>query len=137
MTRFIQLHLLTSYPPSNLNRDDLGQPKTARFGGVERLRISSQSLKRAWRTSEIFQQQLAGTIGTRTKLLGREFFAALTKAGIEEKKASAWASEIAQVYGAVKKDNPLEIEQLVHVAPEERQTLDTLVATLAQEKRAP
>jgi CRISPR system Cascade subunit CasC len=135
MTRFIQLHLLTSYPPSNLNRDDLGQPKTARLGGVERLRISSQSLKRAWRTSEIFQQQLAGTIGTRTKLLGREVFATLTKAGIDEKKATAWASQIAEVYGAVKKDEPLEIEQLVHVAPEERQSLDALVATLIREKR--
>jgi CRISPR system Cascade subunit CasC len=137
MTRFIQLHLLTSYPPSNLNRDDLGQPKTARLGGVERLRISSQSLKRAWRTSEIFQQQLAGTIGTRTKLLGHEVFAALTKAGIAEKQATDWASKIAGAYGSVKKDNPLEIEQLVHVAPEERQSLNALVATLIQEKRAP
>jgi CRISPR system Cascade subunit CasC len=137
MTRFIQLHLLTSYPPSNLNRDDLGQPKTARLGGVERLRISSQSLKRAWRTSEIFQQQLAGTIGTRTKRLGREVFAALTKAGIADKQATEWASKIAQVFGAVKKDNPLEIEQLVHIAPEERQSLDALVAMLIQEKRAP
>ncbi len=137
MTRFIQLHLLTSYPPSNLNRDDLGQPKTARLGGVERLRISSQSLKRAWRTSEIFQQQLAGTIGTRTKRLGREAFAALKEAGIPEKQATEWASKIAQVYGSVKKDNPLEIEQLVHIAPEERHSLDALVATLAHERRAP
>jgi CRISPR system Cascade subunit CasC len=137
MTRFIQLHLLTSYPPSNLNRDDLGQPKTARLGGVERLRISSQSLKRAWRTSEIFQQQLAGVIGTRTKLLGREVFAALSEAGIAEKQAIEWASKVAQVYGSVKKDEPLEIEQLVHVAPEERQSLNALVTTLIAKKRAP
>ena len=52
MSQFIQLHLLTMYPPSNLNRDDLGRPKTAIVGGTERLRVSSQSLKRAWRTSE-------------------------------------------------------------------------------------
>lgn len=137
MTRFVQLHLLISYPPANLNRDDLGNPKTARLGGVERLRVSSQSLKRAWRTSELFQQQLAGTIGTRTKRLGREAFEALTQAGVGEKQATEWASQIAKVYGAVKKDNPLEIEQLVHIAPEERASLDALVATLAQEKRAP
>ena len=31
MTDFIQLHILASYPPSNLNRDDLGTPKTARW----------------------------------------------------------------------------------------------------------
>jgi len=137
MTRFVQLHLLISYPPANLNRDDLGQPKTARLGGVERLRVSSQSLKRAWRTSELFQQQLAGSIGTRTKRLGREAFAALIAAGIGEKQATEWVSQIAKVYGAVKKDNPLEIEQLVHIAPEERASLDSLVATLAREKRAP
>jgi len=138
MTRFIQLHLLTSYPPANLNRDDLGQPKTARFGGVTRLRISSQSLKRAWRTSELFQQQLAGTVGTRTKRLGKDaVHDPLIAAGISEKDAKQWATTIAAVYGAVKKDDPLEIEQLVHVAPEERRTLDVLVQTLIKEKRAP
>ena len=50
MSRFVQLHVLTSYPPSNLNRDDTGRPKTAEMGNVNRLRISSQSQKRAWRT---------------------------------------------------------------------------------------
>lgn len=137
MTRFVQLHLLTSYPPANLNRDDLGNPKTARLGGVERLRVSSQSLKRAWRTSELFQQHLAGTIGTRTKRLGVEAFEALLGAGVTEKQAREWAGQIAKVYGAAKKDNPLEIEQLVHVAPEERATLESLVVTLAEEKRGP
>lgn len=137
MTRFIQLHLLTSYPPANLNRDDSGNPKTARMGGVDRLRVSSQSLKRAWRTSEVFQQHLAGTIGTRTKRLGREAFDALVAAGIAEKQATDWASQIAKVYGAVKKDAPLDIEQLVHVAPAERASLNALIATLAAEKRAP
>lgn len=137
MSRFIQLHALTSYPPANLNRDDLGNPKTAKLGGVDRLRISSQSLKRAWRTSELFQEALSGTIGTRTKRLGVEVFKALTEAGVAEKQARAWAEQIAKVYGAAKKDNPLEIEQLVHVAPEERASLDALVKTLVQEKRAP
>lgn len=51
MSRFVQLHLLTNYAPSNLNRDDTGRPKTAVVGDANRLRISSQSLKRAWRTS--------------------------------------------------------------------------------------
>ena len=137
MTQFIQLHFLTSYPPANLNRDDLGNPKTARLGGVERLRVSSQSLKRAWRTSQTFQQELAGSIGTRTKRLGIEVFEALKARGVEEKKAKDWAEEIAKEYGALKKDVPLEIEQLVHVAPEERKTLDDLVSKLAKEERGP
>lgn len=137
MTRFVQLHLLVSYPPANLNRDDAGRPKTAIMGGFERLRVSSQSLKRAWRTSDLFEQQLAGAIGTRTKRLGTEAFDALIAAGVSEKQARQWAEQIAKVYGAAKKDDPLEIEQLVHVSPEERATLNDLVAVLAREKRAP
>lgn len=137
MTHFVQIHLLTSYPPSNLNRDDLGNPKTARLGGIERLRISSQSLKRAWRTSEVFQQSLSGSIGTRTKRLGTEAYDALIASGVSEKLALDWAVQIAKVYGAVKKDKPLEIEQLVHIAPEERDSLHELVRTLTREKRGP
>ncbi len=137
MTRFVQLHLLVSYPPANLNRDDLGQPKTARMGGVERLRVSSQSLKRAWRTSELFQQHLSGTIGTRTRRLGYEARDALLAAGVAEKSAKEWAGKIAAVYGALRKDKPLEIEQLVHIAPQERATLDALIAALAARKEAP
>lgn len=139
MTRFVQLHLLTAYPPSNLNRDDLGQPKTALFGGVNRLRISSQSLKRAWRTSEIFQQTLAGSIGTRTKLLGVEAAKALKQAGVKDKQAEEWAGQIAAIYGAQKKEKgkELEIEQLVHIAPEEQASLNALTETLAREMRPP
>ncbi|MFP4237150.1 MAG: type I-E CRISPR-associated protein Cas7/Cse4/CasC [Desulfonatronovibrio sp.] len=78
MSTFIQLHLLTSYPPANLNRDDLGRPKTARMGGVDRLRVSSQSLKRTWRTSGLFEEAVAGYVGTRTKRLGVEVFNCLS-----------------------------------------------------------
>src|SRR5690349_2680012 len=127
MTRFVQLHMLVSYPPSNLNRDDLGNPKTARMGGIDRLRISSQSLKRAWRTSEPFQQALSGNIGTRTKRLGKDaVFDVLIAGGVPEKDASDWSRQIAGVYGKLKveKDKLFEIEQLVHIAPEERATLD-------------
>ena len=92
MSQFIQLHVLTSYPPSNLNRDDLGRPKTAQMGGVNRLRISSQSLKRAWRTSEVFRKILGEgpqrqdmsdkVIGTRSKTIGLELFKQL--AGVDD-----------------------------------------------------
>lgn len=50
--RFLQIHTLTSYSASLLNRDDAGLAKRMPFGGVERTRISSQCLKRHWRTSE-------------------------------------------------------------------------------------
>ena len=99
MERFIQLHLLTSYPPANLNRDDLGRPKTAKMGGVDRLRVSSQSLKRAWRTSSIFEQALSGHIGSRTKEMGLKIYDQLKEKGIEHKQALEWSKPIAEEIG--------------------------------------
>lgn len=49
---FIQIHTLTSYPASLLNRDDVGFAKRMPFGGVTRTRVSSQCLKRHWRRHE-------------------------------------------------------------------------------------
>lgn len=48
--RFVQIHALTSYPGALLNRDDAGLAKRLLFGGAVRTRISSQCLKRHWRT---------------------------------------------------------------------------------------
>lgn len=66
---FVEFHVLASHVPSNLNRDDLGTPKTAMFGGERRLRISSQCLKRTWRTSQYFRGEFAEKeLGVRTQL---------------------------------------------------------------------
>ena len=141
MSQFIQLHILTSYPPSNLNRDDMGRPKTAVMGGVNRLRVSSQSLKRAWRTSEVFSDALGEWKGTRTKRVGREAYQLLTGKGVEAKKALEWAAAIAGQFGKLKggkdEQEALEIEQLAHVAPEEWRCIEELATVLAAEKRAP
>ena len=51
-SRFLQLHWLTSFPGALLNRDDAGFAKRMPFGGATRTRISSQCLKRHWRTYE-------------------------------------------------------------------------------------
>lgn len=49
MSRYLDLHVLQTVPPSNLNRDDTGSPKSAVYGGVRRARVSSQAWKRAVR----------------------------------------------------------------------------------------
>ena len=49
MSIFLEIHALQSTPPCNMNRDQNGSPKTAFFGGMERLRVSSQCWKRAMR----------------------------------------------------------------------------------------
>ena len=134
MERFIQLHLLTSYPPANLNRDDLGRPKTAKMGGVDRLRVSSQSLKRAWRCSEIFRNAVSqnekyeifeteypANLGIRSKLFSTEWVNdLLTEKGIETEAAELWSKDLTRGFGkAEKEDNSL--SQLAHISGLEAQ----------------
>ncbi|MBN8441944.1 MAG: type I-E CRISPR-associated protein Cas7/Cse4/CasC [Thauera sp.] len=143
MSRFVQLHVLTSYPPSNLNRDDTGRPKTAVMGDALRLRVSSQSHKRAWRTSEIFEGALAGHIGTRTKDMGKRVFAELIAAGASEKNAREWARLIVGKFGKLKsekksdKGEDLQIEQLAHFSPEEIEAIGDLTQTCATRNSGP
>lgn len=47
---YVDFHVLQTVPPSCVNRDDTGRPKTAVYGGVQRARVSSQSWKRAMRS---------------------------------------------------------------------------------------
>ena len=62
---YIDIHVLQTVPPSCVNRDDTGSPKTAMYGGVTRARVSSQAWKRAIRLyfGNLFE------IGTRTKMI--------------------------------------------------------------------
>ena len=63
---FVDVHILQTVPPSNINRDDTGSPKSARFGGVKRARVSSQAWKKA--TRDLFPDMLGeDEIGQRTK----------------------------------------------------------------------
>ena len=63
---FVDIHVLQTVPPSCINRDDTGSPKTAVYGGVTRARVSSQSWKHAVR--EYFREKFPDDqSGYRTK----------------------------------------------------------------------
>ena len=63
---FMDIHVIQTLPPSCVNRDDTGSPKTAVYGGVERSRVSSQAWKHAMR--EYFKDIFAPEeLGSRTK----------------------------------------------------------------------
>src|SRR5437660_7608938 len=145
MAHFIQLHILTFYPPSNLNRDDTGRPKSAVMGGVERLRVSSQAMKRAVRTSDVFQQALEGHLGERTQRFGEEIEAHLVKQkGAKPEKAREIARAVAKVFGKVaepeksksgneKAKNELpaaRTAQLAFIGPEERKSAILLAESM-------
>lgn len=83
----IEVHMLKSFPPTCLNRDDTGAAKTCVFGGTTRGRISSQCLKRSWRISDIFRTEVGEeNIGTRSRLFPTLVEAQLTAMGIPEKQ---------------------------------------------------
>lgn len=98
---FFQFDYLTVYPPSNPNRDDQGRPKTAFFGGAPRLRLSSQSVKRAVRMSDVVQTALSGNLGERTRRASDRLRQALMEEGIPEDKARDAAIKVATVFGKV------------------------------------
>lgn len=68
MSLVIDIHALQTLPPSLINRDDTGAPKSAIFGGVPRQRVSSQSWKRAIRS--YFEKNVdPESVGDRSKRL--------------------------------------------------------------------
>ncbi|GAB3618006.1 type I-E CRISPR-associated protein Cas7/Cse4/CasC [Okibacterium endophyticum] len=96
MTRtIIDVHVLQTVPPSNLNRDDTGSPKTAVYGGTRRSRVSSQSWKRATRTA--FADLLdPSQLGVRTLRVSELLAGAITEAddAITGEQASALADTV-------------------------------------------
>lgn len=95
---FIELHIIQNFPPSNLNRDDLGQPKDADFGGYRRARISSQCQKRAIRHHRAFAETTKVPLSSRTKLLAQELTKRLAGPEITEEQAKKAAILFAEAY---------------------------------------
>lgn len=88
---YIDIHALHTVPYSNLNRDDLGSPKTLMYGGSERTRVSSQSWKRAVRHD--IEQQL-GQPAIRTRRLIQGIADRLTAQGWDNDLALAGGSQV-------------------------------------------
>jgi CRISPR system Cascade subunit CasC len=132
MSTFLQLHVLTTYAAANLNRDDTGRPKTLVFGGADRLRISSQSLKRAFRTSDVFADTLASVLGTRSNTFTESLVKVLRSRNLSDEDIIKRVSAVIEKdkLGKPKKEKPLDTEQLVHLGPEELQRLDALADRL-------
>ncbi len=85
----LDVHILQTVPPSNLNRDDTGSPKSAVYGGVRRARVSSQAWKRA--TRRAFGGLLdPAELGVRTKKVAELLAARITALGVELEEPEAW-----------------------------------------------
>jgi CRISPR system Cascade subunit CasC len=138
--KLIELHILQSFPVSCLNRDDVGAPKTATFGGATRARISSQCLKRAIRLQakelcpELYQ-------GERSKLIVRPIAEAAQKHGAPDDKAleasKKFCGELATFDESAFKKNPniLKVKTLMFLSPSEREEIGKELATILTENK--
>ncbi|MCA3130466.1 MAG: type I-E CRISPR-associated protein Cas7/Cse4/CasC [Rhodocyclaceae bacterium] len=101
---FLQIHTLTSYPASLLNRDEAGLAKRIPFGNASRLRVSSQCLKRHWRDElAALLSDIPDSLRTRS-FFTRAVKPRLTDGGMDDATASALVQALAKgvIDGGVK-----------------------------------
>lgn len=130
--KLIELHILQSFPVSCLNRDDVGAPKTAIFGGVTRSRISSQCLKRAIRelAQELSPQLFAAN---RSRLIITPLADALKRHGLSDPQATEIAKQVGDYLAtadeAAAKKGELKVKTLMFLSPAE---VEAIAKTLAE-----
>lgn len=130
-----EIHMLKNYPPTNLNRDDTGMPKTCLFGGVNRGRISSQCLKRSWRVSELFRQEIgAEKLGIRTRNLPSLVCDKLRGMGIDDDCLKALTPKLTAFGNKDAKENSKDrMPQVVFFAPEDVEAVANAVFEMVKD----
>lgn len=138
MSTYVDIHIIQSLPPSCVNRDDSGSPKSAVYGGVRRLRVSSQSWKRATRL--YFNDLLdAKDVGVRTKRVVEVLAERITEDAPELADAAAELAE--KVFAAAriklapprgKKDAPQESGYLLFLSTSQIERLAGLAIASAR-----
>lgn len=134
---YVDLHVLQTVPPSCVNRDDTGSPKTAVYGGVTRARVSSQAWKHAMRLQ--FRDMLSQEdVGQRTKTvvdLIAEQVAVLCP-DCTEKQAQDAAKKVLEAAGVkVKEDkDKLKTGALFFISPSQ---VHALAEIAARQEKAP
>ncbi|HPF29185.1 MAG TPA: type I-E CRISPR-associated protein Cas7/Cse4/CasC, partial [Lachnospiraceae bacterium] len=119
---YMDLHVIQTVPPSNINRDDTGSPKTAQYGGVTRARVSSQSWKKAMR--DYFKEHTdEETLGIRTVKIVNSLAEAIMEKdqSVDEKSAYELAEEIFNTAKISTKDR--EAKALFFLGGEQRKRL--------------
>ena len=116
---FIELHTIQSFGPTNLNRDDLNNPKECLFGGVRRARISSQCIKRAVREHPLFEKTTGIDNGIRTRWMTNLIRTPLLAAGKSETEVDAVALAFARAYAVDVDAKKSKTNVLVYISPAE------------------
>lgn len=91
----IEFHILQSFPVTCLNRDDVGAPKTAIVGGVQRARVSSQAWKRPVRMA---MHEFGSKLGMRTKHVANTIAQACLELGATDEQANSCGETLAAYF---------------------------------------
>ncbi|MCP9495167.1 MAG: type I-E CRISPR-associated protein Cas7/Cse4/CasC [Pyrinomonadaceae bacterium MAG19_C2-C3] len=121
----IELHLIQSFGPSCLNRDDTNSPKDCDFGGVRRARISSQCFKRALRG--YFRANNLVPVGERTKRLRDELVPRLSDLQPSELVPYAVDAFVNTYYSKPDGKNPAHAAVLLFLSETEMETVAQIV----------
>lgn len=116
---FVELHMIQSFSPANLNRDDTNNPKDCEFGGVRRGRISSQCIKRAIRTSPIFAEVTGVDTGRRTRWVMRLLRRRLLDGGRPEAEVDLVLPPFVQEYAGKLDSGSPRTAVLIYLSEEE------------------
>lgn len=132
---YVDIHVLQNVPPSCVNRDDTGSPKTARYGGTVRARVSSQAWKHEMRMMfrEIFDQD---EIGVRTKKVSQMIAEEIQKIddSLDNEKALKLASKALENIG-VKADKEDKTAVLVFLSTAQAKALAKLATEGCNDKK--
>lgn len=121
---YVDFHILQTVPPSCINRDDTGSPKTAVYGGVTRARVSSQAWKHAMRAA--FADDARLDVGKRTKKAADLVKEQILVLDPEQKKADKMAKE-ALKYVGIKSDDKKGTDALIFISSAQAKALAELV----------
>ncbi len=135
---FLQIHNLTSYAAALLNRDDAGLAKRIPFGNAERMRVSSQCLKKHWRDELHRAIDLPGGIRSRM-FFEREVFRRAIANGVAEETAKQMTEALLKklVQGGQDKANPLRLNQPVLFGKPEADYFVRLIVECAKSNEDP
>ncbi len=114
----IELHIIQSFPVTCLNRDDVGAPKTAFFGGAQRARVSSQSWKRAIR--QLAKEKQPGFFGgIRSRFIIRELESKYAATDLSPEEAKEMAIATAHAIGKLDNIDKGNVKTLLFFSPDE------------------
>lgn len=130
----IELHILQSFPVTCLNRDDVGSPKSAIFGGVTRARLSSQCLKRAVRLAA--RESARGFAGVRSRFLAEPFKKAFRECGLPDEEAAEKSKAVCEAFSKIDSKDPDQVTTAVYLSPSEIEQIAKAVAGGEEPKKA-